>query len=735
MSETENQALPRASSHYDSLTTALVILTKLHGNPMSKESLTAGLPMENNLLSLTVFPRAAKRAGLSTRVLKRDLKAISNLVTPCILLLENQNACVLTEIDQDKQQARVILPEASEAHGLEGEDHSHGGEVISFEKLDESYNGHLIAAKPEFKFEERAQKHLKLESENWLTGTLGMSWRIYRDVILVSVLINIFALIMPLFTRNVYDRVVPNNAIETLWALTIGALIVFSFDFILKLMRSHFLDLAGKKADLVLSSELFSRVMGMRMEKRPASVGSFSRNVQEFETIRDFITSISIAALVDLPFMLLFLVVIGLIAGPVVWAPIVGILILILASAILQPLIKDTLEKSSRASTQKNALLVESLNGLESVKTTGCEGQLQSTWETAVSHIADWNMKGRKYSNLANTLAAYITQLVNIGMLVIGVYLIIAGDLSMGGLIAAVMLSSRAIQPMSKVIGLSARINSTRSAYQSVKSIMELELERPADKKYVYFPESKGEVSFHEVDFNYPDSEYKSLSEVSFHLKAGEHLGVIGRIGSGKSTLARLVLGLYQPTEGRIELDGIDINQINPTDLRRQIGAVNQDQVLFYGSIRDNIVMGVPHVEESVINRAANLAGVMDFAAHHPEGLDMNVGEQGRRLSGGQRQAVLLARALLLDPPLLLLDEPTASMDSTTEQRFLGRLKEVVKNRSLILVTHKPSSLQLVEKLMVMDAGRVAVTGNKDEVLKQLTAQPGQQSGGGEQNG
>jgi ATP-binding cassette, subfamily C, bacterial LapB len=724
MTDSENQALPRASSHFDSLSTSLMILSRLHGNPMTRESLTAGLPMTNNVLSLPVFPRAAKRAGLSSRLLKRPLSKITNLVTPCILLLENDNACVLTHIDQGKGEARIILPEASEAHGLEGEDNSHGSETVSLEKLGETYTGHLLAAKPEFRFDERAQKHLKLENENWLLGTLGMSWRIYRDVILVSVLINLFAIIMPLFTRNVYDRVVPNNAIETLWALAIGALIVFTFDFIMKLMRSHFIDLAGKKADLVLSSELFSRVMGMRMEKRPASVGSFARSVQEFETIRDFITSISIAAIVDLPFMLLFLFIIGLLAGPVVWAPILGIVILVIVSLILQPLIKDTLERSSRASTQKNALLIESLNGLESVKTTGCEGQLQTTWENAVSHIADWNMKGRKYSNLANTLSSYISQLVNIGMLVIGVYLIVGGDLSMGGLIAAVMLSSRAIQPMSKVIGLAARINSTRSAYQSVKNIMELDLESPVGKKYVYHPESKGEISFHEVDFNYPDSEYKSLSEVSFHLKPGEHLGVIGRIGSGKSTLARLVLGLYQPTEGRIEMDGIDINQINPIDMRRFIGAVNQDQVLFFGSIRDNIVLGVPHVEESVINRAANLAGVMDFAAHHPEGLDMNVGEQGRRLSGGQRQAVLLARALLLDPPLLLLDEPTASMDSTTEQRFLTRLKEVIKGRSLILVTHKPSSLQLVDKLMVMDAGRVVTTGNKDEVMQQLTAKP-----------
>lgn len=719
------QPLPRAASHFDPLLSSLVILSKLHGNPVTPDSLTSGLPMENNLLSLAVFPRAAKRAGFSSRLLKRDLSRVSNLVTPCVLLLQGQNAAVLTDIDRKNNLAKLILPEASEAFGLEGEDRSHGAVEVSLDKLAEDYTGHLIAAKPEFRFDERAQRHLKLEKEHWLLGTMGMSWRIYRDVILVSVLINLFALVMPLFTRNIYDRVVPNNAIETLWAITAGALIIFTFDFILRLMRSHFIDLAGKKADLILSSELFSRVMGMRMEKRPASIGSFARSVQDFESIRDFITSVSVSTLVDLPFMILFLFVIGLVAGPVVLAPVGGILILILVSLILQPMIKNTLESSGRASSQKNALLIESLNGLESVKTTGAEGQLQTTWENAVSHIADWNMKGRHHSNLASMTAMYIGQLVNIGMLVIGVYLIIDGQLSMGGLIAAVMLSGRAMQPMSKLIGLSTRINSTRSAYQSVKTIMELDLERPADKKYIYHPEFKGKISFEKVDFNYPEAQYKSLSEVSFAVNPGEHLGVIGRIGSGKSTLARLILGLYQPVEGQIEVDDIDINQVNPIDLRRAIGAVNQDQVLFFGSIRDNIVMGVPHVEDSVIARAATLAGVMDFAAHHPEGLDMNVGEQGRKLSGGQRQAVLLARALLLDPPILLLDEPTASMDSTTEQRFLKRLREVIKGRTLILVTHKPSSLQLVDKLMVMEAGKMLAYGEKETIMKQLTGQAG----------
>lgn len=724
--QTEEQATwlypGRADTFFDPLLTSLVILTKFYGQPASQETLKAGLPLDDDRLSLALFTRAAKRAGLSSRVLRRKLSDVSNLITPCIVLLKNRNACVLTDIDHEENTARVILPESSEAQGFEAED---GGDAvidISLEQLQAEYNNHIVVAKPEFKFDERAERRLKLEGEHWFWGTLSLSKGIYRDVLIASVLINLFALVMPMFTRNVYDRVVPNNAIDTMWALAIGAFIVFSFDAILKILRSHFIDLAGKKSDLLLSSELFSRVLGMRLEGQPASVGSFSRSVQDFETIRDFITSVSISALVDFPFVIIFLIVIGLLAGPLVWVPIAGIVILIITSIVLQPVIKSTIEKSGRASTQKNAMLVESLAGIESVKTTGAEGQLQAKWESAVSHIADWNMKGRYYSNLAGSIGAYVTQIVNIALLISGVYLIMAGELSMGGLIAAVMLSSRAIAPINRIVNLATRANATRSAYATVKGIMEMEVERPEQKTYIYRPQSSGEVQFDHVDFNYPDASYKALSDVSFHLQPRQKLGIVGRIGSGKSTIARLILGLYQQTEGSIEVDGIDINQINPSDLRRQIGAVNQDQVLFYGSIRENIVMGVPHVEDQVIERAANLAGVMDFASHHPEGMDLNVGERGRALSGGQRQSVILARALLLDPPLLILDEPTSNMDNSTEAKFMQRLQSIIENKSLIIVTHKPVLLKMVDQMMVLDSGRVVAYGEKEDVMQQLSS-------------
>jgi len=547
-----------------------------------------------------------------------------------------------------------------------------------------------------------------------------MSWRIYRDVLLASVLINMFALVTPLFTRNVYDRVVPNSAIDTMWALAIGALVVFSFDIMMKMTRTYFLDLAGKKADLLLSAKLFAQVLGMRFEGRPASVGTFSKNVQEFEVVRDFITSATMATLVDLPFVMIFLTVIWILSGNLVWVPVTGIVIILLSGFIFHPLMKEATEKSARASSQKNGLLIEAIGGLESVKATSAESSMQSRWEAAVSYISECNIRSRLLSTASGSIGSYINQICTVGLIIFGVYMIKDGDMTMGGLIAAMMLSGRAVGPVMKIANLTTRFNSARTAYSSLESIMELEQERPADKKFLQVEKIEGEIDFKKVDFSYPQAEFLALSDVSFKISPGDRVGVIGRLGSGKSTVAKLLMNLYRPAKGRIEVDSIDLGQLNPADLRRHIGVVTQDQTLFYGTLRENIVMGVPHVEDNTMLRAVHLSGVMDFANSHPDGLDMQVGERGQMLSGGQRQCVLLARAFLLDPPILLFDEPTSAMDNSSEQRFLQRLVTILPNKTLIFITHKTALLRVVDKLIVMDQGQVVTQGSKDEVFARL---------------
>ncbi|NDV19281.1 type I secretion system permease/ATPase [Pseudodesulfovibrio sp. JC047] len=709
-----------ADTFLDPLLTSLSIMAKLHGRPMTPESLTVGLPLEENALTVSLYFRAAERVGFSSRIAKRSLSELNNVVCPCILLLENRRCCVLTAIDHEKKRAEIIVPEASEGRGLDDGGQTVGSEIVSLEKLNTVFEGHVLFSKPEFQFEKRTEAGLFLEGEHWFWGTILLSWRIYRDVFLATILINLFVLVSPFFVRNVYNRVVPNNAIETMWWLAFGACLAFSFDIVLRIVRTYFLDLAGKKSDLILSARLFGQALGMRFEGRPQSVGTFAKNIQEFEVVRDFVTSASLGAVVDLPFALLFLAVIGIMSGPLVWVPVGAIVVILVSGLFFHPVMKSAVVKSSRASSQKNGLLVESLHGLESVKATGAEGQLQRKWEEAVSFIAQCNMKSRLISSTAGSVGTYANQLSTIILLIYGVYLIKDGELNMGSLIAAMMLNSRAIVPFVRLANIATRYTSARAAYASLKTVMELEQERPSDKKFIYHPSFEGRVVFDQVDFNYPGSEHLALAGVSFSFNSRNHVGIIGKIGSGKSTIARLLIGLYRPIKGVIEIDGINLNQLDPAALRRHVGLVTQDQVLFYGTIRENIVMGVPHVDDHVLNRAATLAGVMDFAVHQPDGLDMNVGEQGRALSGGQRQCVLLARALLLDPPILLLDEPTSSMDNSSEQAFIKRLKTIVGKKTLILVTHKASLLTLVDQLIVMDHGQIVVQGPKDTVIRQL---------------
>ncbi|MFK0570108.1 type I secretion system permease/ATPase [Endozoicomonas sp.] len=689
----------------DALLECLALLTRHYGNPYSRESLKAGMPLENGRFTTEVFIRASEKAGLVCKVHKRKLSDISSLVVPVVLLLNQKRACILIEMDHDEGIAQIIMPETSE-----------GVKKITLEQLEEYFSGYVIYIREKHRYDQRTPEKLNLKSRHWFWGTILGSWRIYRDVLLASLLINIFVVASPLFVMNVYDRVVPNQAFDTLWVLAIGAFIVFSFDFVMKTVRSYFIDLAGKKSDILLSSRIMEQVLGLSMKARPASVGSFAKNLQDFESIREFITSSTVTALVDLPFTMIILFVIFTLGGPLAIVPLAAMVIIGLYSFAIQGPLRSSVEKTLRSSAQKNATLIESLSGMEAIKITQAESDIQYKWEKSVSHIATWGIKTKLLTTSATNFSAYTQQIANIGMIIMGVYLITDGDLSMGGLIASVMLSGRCLAPMAQIAGLSTRYNQSKAALDGLNQIMDMPVERHEDRDYVNRPDLQGNIEFDGVNFAYPDQEIQALRNVSLKIKAGEKVGIIGRIGSGKTTIEKLILGLYEPDEGAVRVDGIDLRQINPTDLRSSIGCVSQDINLFYGSIKDNITLGANHVEDSQLLEAAEIAGVTEFANKHPNGLDMIVGERGQNLSGGQRQSIALARALLMNPPILLMDEPSSSMDNTTELRLKKQLKERCQDKTLVLVTHKASMLDLVDRLIVLDSGRVVADGPKDQV-------------------
>lgn len=642
-------------------------------------------------------------------MLSRSLKQMSTLELPCILLLDPDKACVLTDINYESQMLTVVKPES----GM-------GKESLAIADLEKSYSGYAIFVHPSFDRIKDTSSLERPKKRSWFWGKMLSSWRIYRDVLVASFLINVMGLATPFFILNVYDRVIPNSAFETLWVLAIGIAIVYFFSLLMQSLRGYFVDLAGQKASLNMSAELMEKTLGMKMSSRPESVGSYSNKIQQFDSIRDFITSFSITALIDMPFVVLALLVIWYLAGPIVFIHIIAICFLLLYSIVIHRPLKTAIENTYQATSKKNAILVEGLNGLENLKMLGAESKVQKDWEDSISLITRWGSRSRFLSTSVNHIASFVQNGTVVAVVIAGVYAISEGFLTQGGLIAIVILTRQAIAPMTQFVGLLARYHRARTAYQTLKKIMMVPVERPPESTFLHRATLRGEIEFKNVSFKYPDQNAYALKDVSFSLKAGEHVGLIGSIGSGKSTLGKLLIGLYDPEEGMVTVDGTDTRQIDPNDLRCFIGCVPQDITLFRGSVRENIIMGHPDVDDEAILRAAQLSGVSEIVKKHSAGFDMPVGEQGRSLSGGQRQTVALARAVLHDPPILILDEPSSSMDARTERRLCNNLKSILEGKTLLLVTHRASLLTLVDRVIVLDNGSIRADGPKDNILEAI---------------
>lgn len=696
------------ATHLDPLLDCLFELTRLHGITTTRDSLVAGIPMEGQRLSPSMFSRAARRAGLASRVLRRPLKQLPNALLPAVLILNNDDACLLRKVDEVGcfHISPAELPESVQ--------------VMTLDELQAMYTGLAIVVKPRFRFEKRIPELQQARSEHWFWHAVLQGRPLYRDALIAAFFVNFFALAFPLFSMNVYDRVVPNMAFDTLWVLALGVVLMLVFDFVLKLTRGYLIDLAGKRVDVLLSALIMERVLGIRMEARPASVGAFAANLRAFESLRDFIASATITTLVDVPFALLFLLVMLWISPWMVLPPVIAIVLMLLLAFIVQAKMQELSETTFRASAQRNAHLVESLVGLETVKTLGAEGELQGRWEKATLFLAQIGTRLKFLSAVTMNSAAFIQQLMSVAILVLGVYLIKEGQTSVGGLIACTMLAGRAIAPLGAVTGLMTQYNNAKSSLTSLEGLMQQPVERENESTFFHRTHFKGDIEFSNVDFTYPNSPLGALHSVSFRIKAGERVAILGRVGSGKSTIQKLVMGLYQAQQGAVRIDGINVQQVDPAELRRHVGYVSQDPVLFYGTLRQNISMGQPHVHDATIAAAAELAGLTDFINAHPDGFDMVIGERGESLSGGQRKAITIARALLNAPPILLLDEPTSNMDHSTESAMKRTFEKIVSGKTLILVTHHTALLDLVDRIIVIDQGRILADGPKQEVVQAL---------------
>jgi ATP-binding cassette subfamily C protein LapB len=695
-------------SSHDPLLKCLVLLTRFFNRPFSEETLAAGLPLVDNWLTPALFERAADRAGLTAKVIKRPLHEISALTLPAVLLLKDRRACLLRSRDKDGI-CEMVDPDTG------------GVSRVRLADLEAEYSGHAILVREQLHFDSRTEHSAVPRVTHWFWGVVRQAWPLYGEVLLASLLVNLFALVMPLFIMNVYDRVVPNDTTETLWALAVGVFIVLGFDFAMRMLRAYLVDIAGKRIDVILSAKIFEKAMGLRMEARPASVGSFASNIHEFESFREFITSATITALVDLPFVVLFLLVIFWVGGWVGIVPLAAVPLIILIGLSLQRSLGEIIQTSFRCAAQKQGLLIESLSTIETVKALSGEGALQRRWEQLVGTVARLGTKARTLSSAIVNVSVTIQQLTSVGVVIVGVYLIAERELTVGALVACTILTSRALAPLGQVAGLMTRYHQSKSALSTLNNVMQLPVERPAGKSFVHRPKIRGEIEFRNVSFSYPGQQTPALSNISFKLGAGERVGLIGRIGSGKSTVEKLVLGLYQPSSGSVLIDGVDINQIDPAVLRRNVGYVPQDVVLFYGTVKENIMFSAPYADDAAMLRAAEIAGVTEFVHPSAQGFDLRIGERGEGLSGGQRQTVAVARALLLDPPVLIMDEPTNALDNRSEESFKSKLEKALPAKTFMLVTHRASLLSLVPRLIVLDGGRIVADGPKEQVMQALS--------------
>jgi len=698
------------SSTVDALLNSLLVVVRAFGGNQTRDAIVAGLPLKEGKLTPSLFERAARRVGMRSNIVAASLDIINPALLPVVLLLNNGGACVVTQISTHRNRWKVVFPELSDA-----------AVTLDRENLEKQYSGNAIYVRPEFQFDARAPQGSKIvRSGHWFWSVIAANKKIYNDVLLSAFIINLFAVAMPLFVMNVYDRVVPNNALETLWALTLGVFIVLFFEMILRTMRGYFVDLAGSRIDVELSANIMERVLGMRMEARPASAGSLAATMKAFESVRDFISSATVTAFVDLPFALIFAIVIGWIAWPLVIPLVIGVAVLVIYSTAVQGKMHDLAQTSYRAGAQRNATLVEGLVGVETLKAMGAEASVQHKWETSTALLARVSTQLRLLSASSTNGANWIIQLVTLVVMVIGVHQIGMGELSVGGLVACYMLSSRAMSPIGRIAGLLVQYHTAATSLESADGLMQRECERPRGANFISRKSLNGEIEFRDVVFNYPAQEVSALNGVSFRIKAGEHVAIIGRVGSGKTTLEKLILGLYRPSSGAVMVDGIDVRQLDPAELRRHIGYVPQDPILFYGSLRENVTFSRTHADDAEVLRAVAVSGLSEFVNTHPQGFDMMVSERGESLSGGQRQSVAIARAVIHDPPILLLDEPTASMDHTSEEEIKRNLKDFGQGKTMLVVTHRTPLLALVNRIIVIDGGRIVADGPKEQVVEAL---------------
>jgi len=703
------------------LINALISMVDMYNLDISRESILSGLPVDSQKPKLfdqdpknarSLFTRAAEKAGFKSSLEKKSLRKISHEVFPCILLLEEDRSCILLDFDKDMKYAQVLISGKIKHEGW-----------VSIEELEQEYIGSLFMLKrvSSFDVEEKLeQMREETGSKHWFWSTLGRTKKIYFDILIGSFLINVFILALPLYLRIIYDRVIPNTAIDTMWVLTFAIATVFILEALLQFLRNYFTEIAAKKSDVIMSSLIFERVLDMKMSDQTDSIGKFSSKLQQYKNIRNFLGSSVVTTIIDIPFAIIFLVVIYWIAGDLVYIPIITILLVVVYALVMKNAIRKSIVEANQAAGMKEMILYESLNAIETMKAFNYSSVMQWKMEDAIGDIAKKSLKSRMLNGSIMTVTTFMIRIQTVAIIVGSVYMISTGELSGGGLLVAYILSSRAVSPVGKLVSLILQYNKAITGFKEVDKLMKMPIEHPKDKSFISPKQIEGKIEFIGVDFAYPEANQNVLRDISLTIEPGEHVAIMGKMGSGKSTLLNLLMGFYEPKQGMILIDYVEINQYALSEYRSKIAYVPQDVTLIRGTIKENIAIKHPGIDSHAIVEAAKTSGAINYINRNPEGFNMKIVERGQNVSGGQRQSIGIARAFLEDTSIALLDEMTSDMDEESERIAIEGIRKKIAGKTTLMVTHRKSLLSLVDRIIWMKDGKIVYDGKKEEVLQKL---------------
>jgi ATP-binding cassette subfamily C protein LapB len=686
---------------------SLLVITRLflreHGIRKSGAAIRDSVEMPHDVYAQKEAVSALSSLGFKASFGHFKLKKLTKELLPAIAFDTDGNAVLIKEITSENSIVHVTAESAKKQI------------TKSFEEFNKNFSGYVILAK-ELNDREKTER-----SGHWFFSAFRKSKWIYFQVMVAAMVSNFLSLSTALFTMTVYDRIIPNGAFESLIALSVGVVIALAFDFLIKSLRAKFIDVASKRADLEISRRLFDRILSLTPSEQRQKTGAMAGTVREFETLREFFNSSTLVILIDLPFVFFFIYVIYLIAGPLAYVPLLAVPLVIIVGLGIQPFLSRITKGSVESGMNKQAVLVETLNGLETVTATGSGKLMKKRYEDALNNQSDSGNKIRALSMFIVNFASSVQQYAQVAAIFFGVYLIVEGTITQGALIGAVILGGRTMSPLSQLANTLSRLNGAMAAYRNLSLLIGKSYNSASGLSPISRPIFKGEIEFKNVSFKFEGTTQPVLKNLTFKISAGQKVALVGKMGSGKSTLSRLIAGVYEPTEGAILIDGVDVRQIDQADTRKNIGMMLQDSWLFSGTIRENVQMGFNEYDDEHLLKICKIAGVDDFVGTHPKGYDLEIKERGIGLSGGQRQTINLARSLIHDPQILLLDEPTSSMDQGTEKKVVESLQEISKEKTMLIVTHRNPILTMVNRVFVLENGQIVA----DQTPEQLGIKKG----------